>query len=185
MISNGFWPKDANGNNVYDLKIDQFTSASSIYKFITHIWPFISFGISTFSGAFGIGKFFLSGPMPLVSKNKPFSGMGSIQFVVIVMLSSMYTVRMIAMEETFFSRFTLVNYLSDRGAGVIENRIDPILPATTRIITYLFPAIFSIIINLIAMCYTSSIKITLSLMIDYPQFLLSPGFAPFLFKWKN
>ena len=33
------------------------------------------------------------------------------------------------------------------------------------------------------MCYTSSVKISLSLIKDYPQFFLSPGFSPFIFKW--
>jgi hypothetical protein len=192
MLSNGIYPKDANGNNIYKLKIDPMSGGTvdwnAIAMFATHLWPFISFGISTFSGAFGIATFFLSGPISLVPKKKFANGILSSRFMAIILLSSMYTIRMVCIEETFFSRFVLVDYARNRktdGTQAIIDRIGPKLPEVTRIIVYFFPALLSIVLNLIVMCYTSSVKISLSLIRDYPQFFLSPGFSPFIFRWKN
>ena len=98
----------------------------------------------------------------------------------------MYTIRMICIEETFFSHFVLVDYIREHdGTQTVREMIGPKLPEVTRIIVYFFPALLSIVLNFIVMCYTSSVKISLSLIKDYPQFFLSPGFSPFIFKYLS
>ena len=127
--------------------------------------------LSLFSSSFGITKFFVKGPLPILPTDAPLAGALSGKFLILFLLNTMFVVRTFCIEASFFSSYR------DR----FQDYIDPLIPEEYRLILYLLPAILSFLINLIKI--TLSIKPKQFLFFsNHPQFLLCPMFCPLMFE---
>ena len=145
--------------------------------------PIISFLISSLAGSFSLAKFFVSGPIPLVSKTTLFNGLGSVNFVAIFLLCLMCILRMISLEAIFFSHYARYNSLV---AGAEPVSVIPsLLPPQMRLLVYLAPALITMSINFVTLARKGNFKKTLKVLKHYPQVIMSPGFTPFFFTWQT
>ena len=136
----------------------------------------ISFLISLFASSFGMSKFFVNGPLPIIPKDKPLNGMASVHFVVLLFLNLMFCARIISIEWIFFTYYKRFYY----GASEPPQSIDQIIPGQYRLLIYLLPPLLSFLANILRIACTSKGWIRLTL--KYPQFVLSPCFTPFMFE---
>ena len=113
---------------------------------IHHALPLITLIISMCTSSFGMTKFFLSGPTPILPKNYPANGMISLPFLCMLMINSMFAVRVICIENSFFSSYRYERRYLDERHEVIK-RIDPIIDTKYRILVYLTPCLISFFIN--------------------------------------
>ena len=129
------------------------------------------------ASSFGMTKFFLSGPIPILPKNYPANGLISLPFLCMLMINSMFAVRIICIENSFFSSYRYERrYLDERHD--FSKRIDPIIDTKYRILVYLTPCLISFIINGVKLL-TSGTKFMQSIR-TYPQILIASCFTPFL-----
>merc|ERR1711873_102100 len=77
----GFYPKNSAGYT-----ITQFTSFKQSLPLITLV-------ISMVASSFGMTKFFLQGPLPILPKNSPVNGLISLPFVCMLLINAMFGVR--------------------------------------------------------------------------------------------
>ena len=131
--------------------------------------------LSLFSASFGITKFFVKGPLPILPQDAPLGGLLSVKFFLLMFLNTMFVVRAFCLEGAFFS-----SYRYDRTDYGIKN-IDPLIPEEYRLIIYLLPGVCSFLINLIKLAISIKPK-DFTYFKVYPQFLLSPMFCPLMFE---
>ena len=126
-----------------------------------------------------MSKFFLTGPIPFLSKVSPFNGLLSVRFLSLFLLNLMFGLRTICIESSFFSYYSKQVY-SKRRELLNSTEIEPILLPEYRLLAYFTPLLFSFLINAIRlMCTSRSLG---TYLLKYPQFLVSPCFTPFMFE---
>ena len=129
--------------------------------------------LSLFSSAFGMAKFFLVGPIQILSKKYPLNGILSLPFVSLVFLNLMFGVRIICVEHAFFTTYL------EQGFNATKS-IDPVIPTEFRLLAYLCPPFLSFAINAAKLaCSTRGME---TYLLKYPQFLIAPCFTPFMFE---
>ena len=110
---------------------------------------------SLFAGSFGITKFFVKGPVPVLPQDVPLAGVLSFKFLTLLLLNTMFVVRTFCLEASFFSTYHYFPIIKKRSienvytTTDIDLRIDPLIPEEFRLVIYLLPAFLSLIINLI------------------------------------
>ena len=124
-------------------------------------------------------KFFLSGPIPILPKNYPVKGLISLPFLCMLMINSMFAVRVICIENSFFSSYRYERRYLDARHDFIK-RIDPIIDTKYRLLIYLTPSLISFMINAIKLL-TSGTHFMKSIR-KYPQILIASCFTPFMFQ---
>ena len=127
--------------------------------------------LSLFTGSFGITKFFVKGPLPILPQDAPLAGLLSVKFLTLFSLNTMYVVRTFCVEASFFSSYRSIS----------QDSIDPLIPKEYRLLIFLFPGILSFVINLIKLAISIQPK-DFRYFKQFPQFLLCPVFCPLMFE---
>ena len=126
---------------------------------------------SLFTGSFGITKFFLKGPLPILPQNAPLGGVLSIKFFILFFLNTMFFVRTFCIESSLFTSYR----------HRYKDNIDPLITEEYRLVFYLIPGIVSFLINITKLAL--SVKPTdFRYFKKFPQFLLCPMFCPLMFE---
>ena len=142
---------------------------------------------SLFAGSFGITKFFVKGPVPVLPQDAPLAGVLSLKFLTLLLLNTMFVVRTFCLEASFFSTYHYFPILKKRSienvytTTDIDLRIDPLIPEEYRLVVYLFPGFLSFIINLIRLSFTMKPR-AFRYFKKFPQFILCPMFCPLMFE---
>ena len=129
---------------------------------------------SLFTGSFGITKFFVKGPLPILPQDAPLGGVLSFQFFILFSLNTMFVVRIIGVEGSLFSSYR-------RKIGGEERNIHALIPEEYRLLIYLLPGLFSFTINIMKLAFTLKPK-DFRYFKKFPQFILCPMFCPLMFK---
>ena len=167
MTVESFYPQNSAGYTItYFSNIDQ-------------TFPLISLGISFLASSVGMSKWFLRGPFPILPKDSPLNGLISLPFLSMMILNTMFGVRVICIENALFSTYQLQNN-DPFGRYVSKKTIAPILPPEYRILVYITPCLLSFIINLIRLLITNA-NIWQNAR-KYPQIIMSCCFTPFMFE---
>ena len=127
--------------------------------------------ISLFTASFGITKFFLKGPLPILPQNAPIAGLLSVKFLVLLLLNTMFVIRTFCLEYSFFTSFR----------GTFQDNIDPLIPEEYRLVIYLLPGLFSFLINLLKLGLSMKPR-DFRYFQSSPQFILCPMFSPLMFE---
>ena len=91
----------------------------------------------------------------------------------------MFGFRIVCIESAFFTSYRYQEYNSTTGL-YDTNQIFPIIPPEYRLLMYLVPSIIPVFINGFRLWRTT--KGLWSYFLQYPQFIISPCFTPFLFE---
>ena len=129
---------------------------------------------SLFTGSFGITKFFVKGPLPILPQDAPLGGVLSFQFFILFSLNTMFVVRIIGVEGSLFSSYR-------RKIGGEERNIHALIPEEYRLLIYLLPGLVSLTINIMKLAFTLKPK-DFRYFKKFPQFILCPMFCPLMFK---
>ena len=129
--------------------------------------------LSLFTGSFGITKFFLKGPLPVLPKDAPLAGLLSFKFLNLLLLNTMFVIRTFCLEASFFTSY--------RSGDPKLTNIEPLIPEEYRLIIYLLPALLSLIINLVKLALSMKLK-DFRYFKKFPQFILCPMFSPLMFE---
>ena len=142
--------------------------------------PFAAYTLllSLVTASYGITKFFLTGPLPIIPKTALLGGMLSIRFLTFLLLNTMFVVRTFSLEASFFANYRQ-HINSNRAQNT--NDIDPLIPEEYRLIIYLLPGLLSFVVNLIRLALTMKPK-DLRYFKNFPQFILCPMFSPLMFE---
>ena len=154
FTSEAFFPKDGYGNSKTEMPLAAYTLI-----------------ISLFTGSFGITKFFIKGPLPILPQDAPLAGILSIKFLTLLLLNTMFVIRTFCIECSLFS-----SYRSYR-----QDNIDPMIPEEYRLVFYLLPGLVSFLINMIKLALSIKPK-DFRYFKKFPQFLLCPMFCPLMFE---
>ena len=147
MCLNGFFPHD------------QFGFATEIFSDFTQILPAMSFCLSAFASAFGISKFYLIGPLQLISQDTLLSGLCSLSFLGHLFLNFGFVLRIYAIEHSLFSEYIISSSsFSYDKYGITTKSIPAILHYEYRLIFYLIPILPSLIFNILSLHQTLPIK---------------------------
>ena len=130
--------------------------------------------LSLFSGSFGMTKFFVKGPLPILPQKAPLGGVLSAKFLTLLLLNTMFVIRTFCLEASFFTSYR-VNNLSP-----ISN-IDPLIPEEYRLVIYILPGLLSVLINVIKLAFSMTIH-DFSYFKKFPQFIICPMFCPLMFE---
>ena len=141
--------------------------------------PLITLVISMVASSFGMTKFFLQGPLPILPKNSPVNGLISLPFVCMLLINTMFGVRVLCIENAFFTQYRYERYYRD-GSDTFYQTIDPIISPEYRILAYLAPSMVSFTINIIKLVCTG--KDFIKYVRQYPQILVACCFTPFMFE---
>ena len=142
-------------------------------------FPFMTLTSSLITSSFGMTKYFLSGPAPILPKDSLLDGLISIPFLCMLILNSMFGVRIICIENAFFSSYRYQRYQVNESSP-IERNIDPIIPTEYRILLYFTPGFISFTINAIKLMISGfNFK---KYVKKYPQILIASCFTPFMFE---
>ena len=129
--------------------------------------------LSLFTGAFGMTKFFVKGPLFILPQNALLGGVLSAKFFILFLLNTMFVVRTFCLEATLFTFYrTSSSNIAD---------INPTLPDEYRLIIYLIPGFISFLTNLIKLLFSMRLN-GFRFFISFPQFLLCPMFCPLMFE---
>ena len=142
-------------------------------------FPFMTLTCSLITSSFGMTKYFLSGPAPILPKDSLLDGLISIPFLCMLILNTMFGVRVICIENAFFSSYRYQSFQVNE-SNPIERNIDPIIPTEYRILIYFTPGLISFIIN--AMKLMSTGFNFRKYVRKYPQILIACCFTPFMFE---
>ena len=134
MAVEGFYPKNSAGYTI------------NYFNSFNQALPLISFVISMVTSSFGMTKFFLHGPVQLLPKNYPINGLISLPFFCTLLINCMFAVRMICIENAFFSSYRHHHYHLHGGRSN-EITIDPIIPPEYNLLAYLAPSFISLAIK--------------------------------------
>ena len=130
------------------------------------------FFISLLSSTFGITKFFAKGPLPILPPNAPLTGALSVKFLILLLLNTMFVVRVFCLEASFFTDYFSGNPLY---------QIDPLIPDDYRLIIFLLPGLCSFLMNMVRL-FLSTKPQDRKYFWKYPQYLLCPMFSPIMFE---
>ena len=151
---------------------------TSYYKDFNSALPLFTFLLSLFASSFGMSKFFLTGPIQFLSKDSAFDGVLSIPFLSLCLINAMFGVRTVCIESAFFTSYRY-HFFDENGSWVIT-RISPIISPQYRLLVYLAPCVIPFLINALRLlCTTKGLG---KYFLEYPQFLVSPCFTPFMFE---
>ena len=170
MAVEGFYPKNSAGYTI------------NYFNSFNQALPLISFVISMVTSSFGMTKFFLNGPVKLLPKNYPINGLISLPFFCTLLINCMFAVRMICIENAFFSSYRYQHYRL-HGRQSNEITIDPIIPPEYRLLAFFAPCFISFVINANRLLATS-VHCTDQIR-KYPQILVASCFTPFIFEGCN
>ena len=171
MCLDGFFPHDGLG------------FATEIFSSFTELLPVMTFCISVIASSFGISKFFVVGPLRLISQNTPLSGMISFTFLALLFLNLGFIFRIYAIEHSLFSEYiTSSGTFSYEKWGTTIKKIDPVLSYQYRLIFYLIPILPSLVINILCLHKTLTLKSLLKFFVNFPQYLVTSCFLPFIFR---
>ena len=162
----GFYPKNTAGDT-----LTQFTNFKQALPLITLVSSMVA-------SSFGMTKFFLQGPIPILSKDSPVNRPISLPFICTLLINSMFAARVICIENSFFSSYRYQRYYTE--SGLDQATIDPIIPPEYRLVVYLVPSLISFIINATRLFKT--VTNLRPIIMKYPQIFLSPCFTPFAFE---
>ena len=163
----GFYPKDAYGGT------------TSYYKDFNSALPLVTFLLSLFASSFGMSKFFLTGPIQFLSKDSAFNGLLSIPFFSLCLIKTMFGFRTVCIESAFFTSYRY-NIAANLTFLYDVAQTSPIIPPQYRLLVYLAPAVIPFLINSLRLwCTSNGLG---KYFLEYPQFLASPCFTPFLFE---
>ena len=167
----GFFPIDSSG----------YTATS--FKDLNQALPLITLIISLITSSLGMTKFFLLGPIPILPKDSPINGLVSLPFVCLWIINTMFGVRVICIENAFFSSYRYQHYPAKftYEHSFIEKKIEPIIPPEYRLLVYFTPSFISFIINVIRLATTGT-KVKQYIKRRYPQILIASCFTPFMFE---
>ena len=126
---------------------------------------------SLFTGSFGITKFFIKGPLPILPQDAPLGGVLSIKFLMLFLLNTMFVVRTFCIESSLFSSYR----------NRFVDNIDPLIPEEYRLVIYLLPGFVSFLIHIIKLALSMKPK-HFRFFKKFPQFLLCPMFCPLMFE---
>ena len=171
MTMGGFFPKD------------EYGVTTTVFDDLTQALPIASFLLSLFASSFGISKFFLKGPLKLISQEAPFSGMLSITFLAHLFVNLSFAFRIYAVESALFSAYR--NYsleFSYEKYGIVTSSIEPIFSYELRILLYLIPILPSMVVNILSLRRSMDFKSLGKLFLNFPQFSISPCFSPLVFE---
>ena len=163
----GFYPQTSAGYT-----INKFTS-------FTQALPLIALVISMAASSFGMTKFFLQGPIPILPKDAPVNGLMSLPFICTLLINSMFAARIICIENSLFSSYRYQRYHWHK-TGFDQTTIDAVIPPEYRLVVYFLPSLISFIINATRLFKTGTDL--RPIIMKYPQILLSPCFTPFAFE---
>ena len=171
MCLDGFFPHDENG------------FASEVFSNFIQILPAMSVCLSAFASAFGISKFYLIGPLRLISQDSPLSGICSFPFLGHLFLNFGFVLRIYAIEHSLFSEYIISSssYSYDKW-GITTKSIPAMLHYKYRLIFYLIPVLPSLMLNIVSLYQTLNIKSLCKLFLNFPQYLITSCFTPFIFK---
>ena len=169
----GFFPnRDAENYTVYNF--DTLAQAK----------PLISFVISVMSSSFGMGKFLLDGPIRFLSKEYPLGGLLSPPFISVVLMNTMFGVRILCLENIFFTSYVYVDNRNfnpqSPDSHTVTKTISPLIAPEYRLLVYFIPCIISLVINLIQLTRTTKGKI--QFLKKHPQLIVSPCFSAMMFE---
>ena len=141
---------------------------------------------SLFTGSFGITKFFVKGPLPILPQDAPLGGVLSFQFFLLLSLNTMFVVRIFGVEGALFSNYrrSMTKLSSSHRSKSISGEsfgIHALIPEEYRLLIYLLPGLFSFTINIMKLAFTLKPK-DFRYFRRYPQFILCPMFCPLMFK---
>ena len=128
------------------------------FQTVNQALPLISVVISMVASSFGMTKFFLVGPIPILPKDSPVNGIISLPFIRVLLLNSMFGVRVLCIERAFFSsyRYTRYSYRYQSETRDFHKIFDPIISPEYRLCVYLAPSFISFIINIIRLLSTGT-----------------------------
>ena len=168
----GFHPKNIAGETITQ------------YKDLNSALPLVTFVISLFASSFGTSKFMLNGPIRFISNNSAVNGMLSVSFLCVFILNTMFGFRVICIENAFFTSYRLPipkeKWDPTNPALVDTIEITPVINPEYRLLIYLAPCVIPFLINAFKLYQTT--KGMWKYFLQYPQFLISPCFTPFLFE---
>ena len=163
----GFYPKDIEG------------TTTSYYKDFNSALPLFTFLLSLFASSFGTSKFFLTGPIQFLSKDSASNGLLSIPFLSLCLINTMFGFRTVCIESAFFTSYRYQLFNGTTGLSDLT-QISPIIRPQYRLLVYLAPCAIPFLINSLRLwCTTKGLS---KYFLEYPQFLVSPCFTPFLFE---
>ena len=163
----GFFPK-----GVWGEKISEFKDFSSAL-------PLVTFVLSLFASSFGTSKFLLNGPIQFISNDSALNGMLSVPFLCLCILNAMFGCRIICIESSFFTSYRSITF-NESFDRFDREEISPLIHPEYRLMIYLAPCIIPFLINAFKLYRTT--KGLWKYFLQYPQFLISPCFTPFLFE---
>ena len=166
----GFYPTKTWGN-------------PSTFTELSQALPILTFLLSLFSSAFGMTKFFLSGPVPILPKTYPLNGLLSLPFIGLLFLNLMFGVRIIFIEQAFFATYFQQEQSNTSQTWTNTKSIDPVIPIEYRLLAYLCPCFISFFVNAARLVWTT--RGIGAYLLKYPQFLIAPCFTPFMFEGKH
>ena len=171
MCLNGFFPHD------------KFGFASEIFSNPWEMLPVMTFCLSVIASGFGISKFYLIGPLRLISQDSPLTGLLSFSFLAHIFLNFGFVFRIYAIEHSLFSEYIISSSAPafDKW-GITTKSIPPVLPYEYRLFFYLIPILPSLIFNLLSLNRTLDFKSIFMLFLNFPQFMITPCFVPLIFK---
>ena len=167
MAIEGIYPKNSAG-----FTINTFTSFNQAIPLVTLVTSMITSSI-------GMTKFFLQGPTPILPKDSPINGLISLPFISTLLMNSMFGIRIICIESSFFSSYRYQYYHND-GTGLEQKAIEPIIPTEYRLLVYLGPCFISFIVNAIRLFVTNAY--TQQFKRKFPQYMIACMFTPFMFE---
>ena len=128
-------------------------------------------------------KFFLCGPVSILPKDSLLNGIVSLPFICMMLINTMFGVRVICIENAFFSSYRYQNYPAKftYEHEFIERRIEPIIPPEYRLLVYFAPCLVSFIINALRLA-KSGTEFKQYVKRRYPQILIASCFTPFMFE---
>ena len=127
-----------------------------------------------------MSKFLLTGPIQFLSRDSPLNGLLSIPFLSLCLINTMFGFRIVCLESAFFThyRHQLYNFTT---FSLVDTQISPIITPQYRLLVYLAPCVIPFLINALRLLCTR--KGLQKYFLEYPQFLVSPCFTPFMFEW--
>lgn len=171
MCLNDFFPHDKFG-----FTLEVFTNPWEIL-------PVMTFCMSVIASAFGISKFYLIGPLRLISQDSPLTGLLSLSFLAHIFINFGFVFRIYAIEHSLFSEYIISSCAPafDKW-GITTKSIPPVLPYEYRLVFYLMPILPSLIFNLLSLNQTLDTKSIFRLFLNFPQFIITPCFTPLIFN---
>ena len=163
----GFFPKDVIGGTI------------SHYKDFSSDLPLVTFILSLFASSFGTSKFLLNGPIQFISSDSAFNGMLSVPFLCLCILNAMFGCRIICIESSLFTNYRLQTW-NESFLRYDKEEIYPLIHPEYRLMMYLAPCIVPFLINAYKLYRTT--KGLWKYFLEFPQFLISPCFTPFMFE---